>query len=72
MPKMTEVIFLNGIPGITALTANIFSAHLLEPSNIQAIYLNDCKIDNIDASALNGLPNLKIFNADYNLGITSN
>lgn len=71
MPKTTKVIFLNGIAGITALTANIFSDHLLKPSNIQAIYVNDCKIDNIDASALNGLPNLKIFNADYNHGITS-
>ena len=70
MPKMTEVIFLKGIPGITQLTSNIFSTNLLKPSNMQAIYVNDCKIDDINESALNGLPSVKIFNADYNTGIT--
>ena len=66
MPATVEIIFLNGLPGITKLGANIFSDNLKKPGLLQAIYANDCGIETIDADALGGLGELKIFNADNN------
>ena len=71
MPDTVEVIFLNGIPGITTLTANIFSDNLANSEIVQAIYLNDCALATIEPRALAGLPELKIFNADSNADFTT-
>jgi len=64
LPDTVEVVFLNGNPGITKLEDGVFETAGL--TNLQAIYLNDCGIEDLQPSALSGLSNLKVFNINMN------
>jgi len=65
LPRTTEVIFLSG-NNIEHLQENVFMHNLRNPSIVQAIYVNDSKLKTIHQNALNGMPDLKIFDASGN------
>mmetsp|Transcript_1545 Transcript_1545/g.2839 ORF Transcript_1545/g.2839 Transcript_1545/m.2839 type:complete len:483 (-) Transcript_1545:1061-2509(-) len=65
LPSTIEIIFLSG-NDINDLEEDIFLDNLVNPSIVQAIYLNDCNLQTLHPNSLNGLPDLKVFDASGN------
>jgi hypothetical protein len=72
-PENMEVLFLNGIEGITHLESDIFQANLKKPANLKALYINQCNImgalNEPGKSPFRGLINLEVLNLDENRGL---
>jgi len=64
LPNTIEVLFLSG-NSITSLNRTVFE-NLRNPGIIQALYVNDCQLQEIAADTFMDMPELKIFNADSN------